>query len=104
MSHSADAALHLFGIADPAQRRRDHVAMFQSRRELRALVRIMPQPVQQFGESPLRGVNAAAPLDGVQLFLACQLRDLSRFLLGAMIAPEIVVIQRNQTLADRNHA
>src|ERR1035441_9503612 len=41
--------------------------MFQRGGEARALIRIVAQPVEQFGEAPLAGVDAAAPVDGFQM-------------------------------------
>ena len=54
------------GIGDAAQHGRDHVAMFERGGEAVALVGIVAQPVQQFREAPLGGVDAAAPFDGFQ--------------------------------------
>ena len=70
VAHGADAAFHAAGIGDAAQRGRDHVAVLEGADELRALVWIVAQPVQQLGESPFGGVDAAAPLDGLE-FVEC---------------------------------
>ena len=69
-----------------------------------ALLRIVAQPVQQLGESPLMGVDPAAPLDRFQLFAVGELGNLLRLALGAMVAPQIVVIERLHACVDRHHA
>ena len=63
VAHGADAALDPADSLDAAERGRDHVAVFERGHEARALLRIVAQPVQQLGEAPLVGVDAAAPLD-----------------------------------------
>ena len=78
--------------------------MFERRRQLVALFRVVPQPVQQLGESPLVRINAAAPLDRFEIFAVGKLGNLLRLTLGAMVAPEVVVIERLQCRIDRNHA
>src|ERR1700722_15638045 len=69
VSHGAHAALGLGRIGDAAQRSRHHVAMFESAGEARPLIGVVAQPMQKLRETPFRGINAAAPLDGLQLFL-----------------------------------
>ena len=54
VAHGADAALELAYGGDAAERGGDHVAMLQSRDESGSLVRVVPQPVEQLGETPLR--------------------------------------------------
>ena len=56
------------GIGDAAECGGDHVAMFEGGGEARALGGIVAQPVEQFGEAPLAGVDAAAPVDGCEAF------------------------------------
>ena len=95
VAHGADAARDLRRIGDAAEHGRHHVAVFERGSHARALLRIVAQPVQQLGESPLRGIDAAAPVDGFQLFGACAASVMSRAsLLGAMVAPEIVIVER----------
>ena len=104
MSHGADTAFHAAGIGDAAQRGRDHVAVLEGADELRTLVWIVAQPVQQLGESPFGGVHAAAPLDGLEFVSAREFRDERGFLLGAVIAPQVVVVEGDHAFADRDDA
>ena len=52
------------GSRDAAEHGRHHVAVFQRGHNPLALLGIVAQPVQQLGEAPLGGVDAAAPVDG----------------------------------------
>src|SRR6266545_3151719 len=61
---------------------------------LPALFGIVAQPVEQLGESPLGGVDAAAPAQRFELLRTARVGDLTRFALGAMVAPEVIVVQR----------
>jgi hypothetical protein len=94
VAHGADAARRLARIGDAAQHRGHHVAMLQRRDHLRALAGIVPQPVQQLRESPLGRVHAAAPFERFQFPGAPGRGDLGGFALGAMVAPQIVIVQR----------
>ena len=64
VAHGADAARNGGRVGDAAQHGGHHIAMFQRGGEAAALFGIVAQPVQQFGEAPLGGVDAAAPVDG----------------------------------------
>jgi hypothetical protein len=68
--------------------------MFERARKSRALFRIVPQPVQQLRESPFRRIHSTAPLNGLELLAVRTFGNFLRFLLGAVIAPQVVVIQR----------
>ena len=71
----------------------------------RALLRIVPQPVQQLGEAPLVRIDAAAPVDRLQVFGACASAVICRASsMRAMIAPQVVVVERLHRRVDRNHA
>ena len=50
------------------------------------------------------GVHPAAPFDRFQMLGVGELRNLLRLPLGAMVAPQIVVIERLHARVDRNHA
>ena len=102
--HRANATRRRRRIFHPAQHRRDHVAIFERGRELRALLRIVPQPVQQLRPSPLRRINAAAPIDRLQLRRPRRPRDLPRFFPRPVIAPQIIIVQRSHLRVHRNHA
>ncbi len=78
--------------------------MFEGARQLTALLRVVAQPVQQLGESPLMGVDPAAPFDRFQMLRVGQLGNLLRLTLSAMVAPQIVVIERLHAGVDRDHA
>ena len=93
MSHRADASRYRRRIRNPAQHRRDHVAIFKRSGELGALLRIVPQPMQQLRPSPLRRVNASAPVDRFQLRGPCGARDLPGFFPSPVIAPQIIVVR-----------
>ncbi len=69
-----------------------------------ALVGIVAQPVEQLGESPLVRVDAAAPLDAFEAELMSLAGDLFGFSEGAVVAPEVVVVERLKVLADGNDA
>src|SRR3954467_8696603 len=66
MAHGADTAGRLRCLANTAEGCRDEVTMLEGGRELVALVRVMPEPVQQFRKAPFRRIPPAAPLDGFQ--------------------------------------
>ena len=78
--------------------------MFQGCLEGRAFFRVVAQPVQQLGESPLVRVDAAAPFDPFEAKSVRLLRNLLRLGKGAMVAPQVILVQRFQALAHRNHA
>src|ERR1022692_407113 len=78
--------------------------MFQRGGEARALIRIVAQPVEQFGEAPLAGVDAAAPVDGFQMGGVRGGRDLGGFPPGAVVAPEVVIVDGVEVGVHRNHA
>ena len=102
--HRANAAFEFAHLGNAAQRRSHHVAMFQSRDKLVALLRIVAQPVQQLGKPPFVRVHASAPFDSLKpqrVRLAGNLLGLGK---GAMIAPQVILVQRFQPLTDGNHA
>src|SRR5437764_9823272 len=78
--------------------------MFESSRKLRTLIRIVAKPMQQLRETPLGRINPAAPIDGGELLLVRGFSDERSFLPRAMIAPEIIFIERLETSANRNDA
>ena len=63
-------------VGDPAERGGHHVAMFEGRDELGALLGVVAEPVQQLREPPLREVDAAAPVDRLEVFGSAPARDL----------------------------
>ncbi len=77
--------------------------MLEGAGEALALRRIVAQPVQQFCESPLGRVHAAATGDRWKVRRTRRGGDLGGFFGRAMVAPEIVLIQRHQLLVDWNH-
>ena len=72
--------------------------------EARALVGIVAQPVEQLGEAPLAGVDAAAPVDGFEVFGEGELGDAAGLFVGAVIAPEVVVVERLEVGVDGDDA
>ena len=77
--------------------------MFEGGHKLRSLVGVVPKPVQQFGKSPLRRVNSAAPLDGLQAFPVSHVRDFGSLALGSVVAPQVILAERPKIFSDRNH-
>src|SRR5438105_15855204 len=69
-----------------------------------ALVGIVSKPMQKLRESPFRRVGAPAPLDCRESLLVCDLGDARGLGLRAMVAPEVVVVERDKSLAGRDHA
>ena len=104
VAHRAYAALHRARLRYPAQRCRHHVAMFKRRHQPRAFLRVVPQPVQQLCKSPLVRVDASAPLDALEPQLVCLARDLLGLGKRAMIAPQVVFIERLEALTHGNYA
>ena len=78
--------------------------MFERGDEPAALVGVMAQPMQQFGETPFRRVGAPAPLDRLEIFIACLARDLLRLRFGAVVTPKIIVVERLEARTDGNDA
>ena len=58
--------------------------------------------MQKLGESPLRRVHAAAPLDRLQAFAVRCLGDLFSLAFCAVIAPQVVLAKRLQLSIHRN--
>ena len=63
----------------------------------------MPKPVQKLREAPLGRVHTTAPLNRLQTFTVSGFRDLRGFAFGAMVAPQIIFVQRLQVLVDGNN-
>ena len=91
-------------IVNAAENRGHHIAMLERRSEACALLGIVTQPVKQFGEAPFGGVNAAAPIDGFETLSAGRRRDFGGLLPGAMVAPQVVVVDRLQVRVDGDDA
>ena len=104
MAHGADAALELADGGDAAEGGCDHVAMFESGDEAGTLFRVVAQPVKELGEAPLGTVNPAAPLDPFEAAGMGFGGDLLGFSVGTVIAPEVVVVERDKALTDGNDA
>ena len=96
--------LTLAGIGDAAERGGHHVAVLEGGGELGALIGVVAQPVEQLGEAPFVGVDAAAPVDGFEAVVVGGRGDLLGFGFGAMVAPEVVVVERLQVCVDRDDA
>ena len=78
--------------------------MLEGGGEFVALIGVVAQPMEQLGKAPLVRINAAAPVDGFQLFAVRERGNLLRLGEGAVIAPEIVFIQRLHLRVNRNDA
>ena len=100
VAHSADAAFYSGGIGDAAESGGDHVAVFESAGETGAFIGIVAQPVEEFGETPFGGVHAAAPFNGFEIFAMSHRGDFGGFGFGAVIAPQIVFVERNHSGGD----
>ncbi len=99
MAHGADAAGELRGVGDAAEGGGDHVAVLERGDEVRAEFGIVAEPVEELGPAPLGGVDAAAPVDPFEA-LAVVVGvggggDLGGFPVGAVVAPEVVVCERD---------
>src|SRR5713226_9747097 len=62
----------------------------------------MAKPVEEFREAPFRGIDASAPVDRGELFAVRGCGDFRGFGFGAMITPQIIVIERLEIFADGN--
>src|SRR4051794_9098227 len=102
MAHGADGSLHLLRIGDAAKDGGDVVAVLEGGGEMIALVGIVAKPVEEFGEAPLGGVNAAAPVDGFEFLAMSGVGDFGSFALGTVIAPEVIVVERIHGGVDGN--
>ena len=100
--HRANAALRFARIGYAAERGRDHVAVLEGAREFAALNRIVAQPMQQLRESPLRGIHAAAPANRFQSLAVGQFRDFRSLGLRAVVAPQIIVVERRHLRIHRH--
>ena len=100
MAHGADGARDLGGVGDAAEDGGDHVAVFEGGGEAGALFGVVAEPVEELGEAPFGGVDAAAPVDGFERGGAGGGGDLGGFLPGAVVAPEVVVVQRSEAVVD----
>src|SRR5260370_17148785 len=79
------------------------MAVFEGRDELSALRGIMAKPMEEFREAPLRRVDAATPVDSGELFAVRGRGDFRGFGFGAVIAPQIIVIEGLEIFADGNN-
>ena len=104
MPHGAGAALDSSRGGDAAERGGNHIAVLKGGGEVVSLVRVVAQPVQQLGEAPLMRIDAAAPCDGLEVLLVRERGDFRGFVLCAVIAPEIVVIERLHRGVDEDDA
>jgi hypothetical protein len=51
------------------------------------------EPVEEFGEAPFRGVDAAAPVESFEGGVAAAGGDFRGFALGAVVAPEVILVE-----------
>ena len=101
--HRANRTRHAIGISDAAQHRRDHVAVLERGHERSAFGRMVTHPVEELGETPLRRIHTAAGLDRGQLLLVRHAGNEGRLVLRPVVAPEVVIIERHESLPDRDH-
>jgi len=102
MAHGADATAHLARVGIAAQDGGDVVAMLGGSDERVALGGVVAQPVQELGKAPFGRVDAAAPGERFEVSGAAVGGDFGGFAFSAMVAPEIVVVERDETRAERN--
>src|SRR5262249_4120508 len=102
VAHGADAAWDGGGIGDAAKDSGDHVAMFKCGGESSSARGVAAEPAEELGDAPLAGVDAAAPVDGLELGGMGGIGDLSGFLPGAVVAPEVVVVDGVELGIDRD--
>ncbi len=82
------------GVVMPARVAATMSQCSKAEAKLGAFLGVVAKPVEELGEAPLVRVDAAAPVDGFELLLVGEGGDLLRFVLGAVVAPEIVVVER----------
>ena len=78
--------------------------MFERGGEAVAVAGIVAEPVEELGEAPLVGVDVAAPVNGLEVFGEGELGDLAGFFVGAVIAPEVVVVDGLEVGVDGDDA
>ena len=78
--------------------------MFEGGDEARSFFRIVAQPVEELCEAPFGGIDTAAPIDRRDMHFARDSGNLRGFFPRAMVAPEIVVVERHQIFADGDYA
>src|ERR1700733_2965954 len=78
--------------------------MFKCRYKLAALFRIVAQPVKMFCEAPPGRINAAAPIYRGQIHLARDFCNSRGFFPRAVIAPEIIIVERRESFANGDYA
>ena len=104
VAHGADAAADFGGVGYAGQGGGDHVAVLEGGGEAVSFIGVVAEPVEELGEAPLVRVDAAAPLDGFEAFGVGEFGDLAGFVVGAVIAPEIVVVDGLKGGVDGNDA
>ena len=104
VTHRADGPWDLSRVGDAAEHGRNHVAVLERGDQLAALVRVVTEPVEKLGEAPFGGVGSAAPVDGVQFAGVGGFGDECGFAPRAVVAPQVVVVQRLEIFAHRNDA
>src|SRR6266568_322784 len=104
MAHRTNAAFQLSHIPDAAECGRDHVAMLKCCNKKRSLAGVVTQPMKQLRESPLVGIDTAAPLNRFEAHLVGLGGDLLCLSVGTMIAPKVVFIEWLKPFANRNDA
>ena len=62
----------------------------------------MAKPMEELREAPLGRINATAPIDRGELLAVRDRGDFRGFGFGAVIAPQIIVIERLEIFADGN--
>src|ERR1039458_4373900 len=78
--------------------------MFQGGAELAALGGVVAEPMEELREAPLGGIYPAAPFDGREARAMGGLRDERGFAPRAMVAPEIIIVNRLEVAVDGNDA
>jgi hypothetical protein len=91
VAHGADAAGGEGRVGDAAEGGGDQVAVFEGGGHPGALVRVMAEPVEEFGEAPFGGIDAATPGEGFEAGGAAVGGDFGGFAVGAVVAPEVIV-------------
>ena len=104
VAHGADAAGDLVGVGDAAEGGGDHVAVFEGGDEFGAVVGVVAQPVEELGPSPLGAVDAAAPVDSLEVGGVGGAGDFGGLTGGAVVAPEVVFAEGDEAFADGDDA
>jgi hypothetical protein len=77
--------------------------MFKGRREPVAFLWVVAQPMKQLRKIPTRRSTHRRTIDCLEVILMRKGRDLGGFLFRPVIAPEVILVEWNKILVNRNY-